>query len=46
MLADPAFAGAIQGIPEPGAEREVMGDYYPSAEYLPDRATYEVLHCP
>ncbi|MGH2392808.1 MAG: hypothetical protein ACRDGH_04830, partial [Candidatus Limnocylindria bacterium] len=45
MLPDPGFANAIQNVPEPGLEREGLGEYYPSAEYLRDRAAYEALHC-
>ena len=35
MLPDPSFAQAIQNVPEPGAEIDTMGDYYPHGEYLP-----------
>ena len=45
MLADPAFAEAIQNVPAPGAERAVMGDYYPEGEYLADRAAFEARGC-
>jgi hypothetical protein len=45
MLADSAFAEAIQNVPAPGDERAVMGDYYPEGEYLPDRAAFEALGC-
>ena len=45
MLPEPGFAEAIQNVPEPGAERAVMGDYYPEGEYLPDRAAFEGLGC-
>jgi hypothetical protein len=34
MLPDPSFAQAIQNVPGPGAERAVMGDYFPEGEYL------------
>jgi hypothetical protein len=46
MLAEPGFAEAIQNVPAPGAERAVMGDYYPEGEYLPDRAAFEARGCP
>ena len=46
MLADPSFANAIQQIPAPGMEREVMGEYYPAGEYLPDKAAFEARGCP
>jgi hypothetical protein len=46
MLADPAFQHAIQRIPQPGAEREVMADYYPSGEYLPTKEAFEARGCP
>jgi hypothetical protein len=46
MLADPSFAEAIQNVPAPGAERAVMGEYYPEGEYLPERAAFEARGCP
>jgi hypothetical protein len=46
MLAEPSFAEAIQNVPSPGAERAVMGDYYPEGEYLPDRTAFEAQGCP
>ena len=46
MLPDPSFAQAIQNVPEPGREREVMGDYYPEGQYLPDRTAFEARGCP
>jgi hypothetical protein len=46
MLAVPEFAEAIQNVPAPGAERAVMGEYYPEGEYLPDRAAFEARGCP
>jgi hypothetical protein len=45
MLAAPGFAEAIQNVPEPGAERAAMGEYYPEGEYLPDRAAFEARGC-
>lgn len=45
MLADPSFTNAIQQIPEPGLEQQVMADYYPSGTYLPDAAAYEAQYC-
>lgn len=46
MLPDPGFANAIQNVPEPGAELQALGEYYPAAEYLRDRAAYESQRCP
>jgi hypothetical protein len=46
MLADPAFQQAIQRIPRPGDERQVMADYYPSGEYLPSKEAFEARGCP
>ncbi len=34
IRADPAFAGAIQNVDEPGAERALMGRYLPRGEYM------------
>jgi hypothetical protein len=45
MLPEPGFAEAIQSVPAPGAERAVMGEYYPEGEYLPDRAAFEAMGC-
>src|SRR5919106_3069894 len=45
MLPEPGFAEAIQNVPAPGAERAVMGEYYPEGEYLPDRAAFEARGC-
>jgi hypothetical protein len=45
MLADPSFAQAIQNVPEPGSEREVMGDYYPSGEYLAGPRDFKAKGC-
>jgi hypothetical protein len=45
MLAEPGFAEAIQNVPEPGAERAVMGEYYPEGEYLEDRGAFEARGC-
>ena len=45
MLAEPGFAEAIQNVPAPGAERAVMGDYYPDGEYVADRAAFEAQGC-
>jgi hypothetical protein len=45
MLAEPGFAEAIQNVPAPGAERDVMGEYYPEGEYVPDRAAFEAQGC-
>jgi hypothetical protein len=46
MLANPGFAHAIQRVREPGRERVVMGDYYPSAQYLADKRAFEARGCP
>lgn len=46
MLPDATFANAIQRIPQPGGESTVLGDYYPSSEYLSDRASFEAQSCP
>jgi hypothetical protein len=46
MLADPSFAQAIQNVPQPGAELDTMGDYYPSGEYLAGPGDFETASCP
>ena len=46
MLPNPSFAQAIQNVPEPGREREVMGDYYPEGRYLSDKTAFEARGCP
>jgi hypothetical protein len=33
-------------VPEPGAESETMGDYYPSGEYLTDPGYFKARGCP
>jgi hypothetical protein len=45
MLPVAGFAEAIQNVPAPGAERAVMGEYYPEGQYLPDRAAFEASGC-
>ena len=45
MLPDPAFAQAIQSIPEPGAELAVMGDHYPRGEYLAGPGDFKAKGC-
>ena len=45
MLVSPDFAQAIQRVPEPGAEADVMGPYFPQSEYR-SRAAFEGLGCP
>jgi hypothetical protein len=45
MLAAPSFAQAIQNVPEPGMEREVMGAYYPSGEYLEGPRDFKAKGC-
>jgi hypothetical protein len=44
MLVAPDFAEAIQNVPRPGAEREVMGPYFPESEYS-TKAEFEALGC-
>jgi hypothetical protein len=44
MLVSPDFARAIQRVPRPGAEPEVMGPYFPRTEYAA-RADVEALGC-
>ena len=46
MLPDPAFAQAIQNVPQPGAEAATMGDYYPSGEYLAGPKDFKTKRCP
>ncbi len=46
MLADPSFAQAIQNVPQPGAELDTMGDYYPSGEYLAGPGDFGTTACP
>jgi hypothetical protein len=45
MLPDPSFAQAIQNVPQPGAERDTMGDYYPRGEYLTDPGYFKARGC-
>jgi hypothetical protein len=45
MLPDPSFAQAIQNVPEPGAERDTMGDYYPRGEYLAGPGEFQTQGC-
>jgi hypothetical protein len=45
MLPVAGFAEAIQNVPAPGAERAVMGEYYPDGQYLPDRTAFEASGC-
>jgi hypothetical protein len=45
MLPDPSFAEAIQNVPHPGAEREVMGDYYPRGQYLGEPGEFKAKSC-
>jgi hypothetical protein len=44
MLVAPDFAEAIQNVPQPGAEREVMGPYFPESEYS-TKADFEARGC-
>jgi hypothetical protein len=45
MLPDPSFAQAIQNVPEPGAERDAMGDHYPEGEYLAGPGEFKAHAC-
>ena len=45
MLPDPSFAQAIQNVPEPGAERDTMGDYYPRGDYLAGPRGFKTKQC-
>jgi hypothetical protein len=45
MLPDPSFAQAIQNVPQPGAELDTMGDYYPSGEYLAGPGDFKAKGC-
>jgi hypothetical protein len=45
MLVSPTFAQAIQRVPKPGQEAQVMGPYLPRTEYT-NRAAFEALGCP
>jgi hypothetical protein len=45
MLPDPSFAQAIQNVPQPGAELDTMGDYYPSGEYLAGPGDFKTRAC-
>jgi hypothetical protein len=44
MLVADDFAQAIQRIPRPGAEQQVMGPYFPASEYT-SRAAFEGRGC-
>lgn len=46
MLADPSFTEATARVGEPSRERAVMGDYYPSGEYVANAAAFETRGCP
>jgi hypothetical protein len=45
MLPDPSFAQAIQNVPEPGAELDTMGEYYPRGEYLAGPGDFSARGC-
>ena len=45
MLPVAGFAEAIQNVPQPGAERAVMGEYYPEGEYLADPTSFDARGC-
>ena len=40
MLVAPTFEHAIQRVPRPGAEPQVMGPYFPRSDYT-SRAAFE-----
>jgi hypothetical protein len=44
MLVAPDFAQAIQRIPRPGQEQQVMGPYFPASQYT-TKADYEARGC-
>ena len=44
MLVSPRFAHAIQRVPRPASEPQVMGPYFPRAQYAA-RADVEALGC-
>ncbi len=44
MLVAPTFEHAIQRVPRPGSEPQVMGPYFPRAQYA-ERADVEALGC-
>ena len=44
MLVAPDFAQAIQRIPRPGEEQQVMGPYFPDSQYM-TRAAFEARGC-
>ena len=45
MLPDPSFAQAIQNVPAPGVERDVLGDYYPRGQYLAEAGDFKAKGC-
>jgi hypothetical protein len=45
MLAKPSFTHAIQRVPRPGAERRVMGWFFPKSSYT-TRAGFQARGCP
>jgi hypothetical protein len=45
MLAGPSYEQAIQNVPQPGAERDTMGDYYPRAQYLAGPGEFKAKGC-
>ncbi len=45
LLGSPAFAQSIAHVGAPGHEQPVMGAYYPTASYLPDRAAFQSRGC-
>jgi hypothetical protein len=46
MLADPQFGQSIQAVTEIGTEKEVMGDYLPTAQYMMTNGFESLVACP
>jgi hypothetical protein len=44
MLVSPGFGAAIQNVPQPGEERQVMGAYLPESTYT-TTAEFEAAGC-
>ena len=45
MLPDPSFTQSIQNVPQPGAEQDTMGDYYPHSAYLAGPGDFKATGC-
>lgn len=45
MLAASSFRQAVQRVPEPGEEKRVMREYYPSGRYLSGKSAFERRGC-